>query len=418
MTQPQSPKDFEVAQLRYDLPQDRIAQYPLAERDLSKLLLYRGGQITESIYRDIHAHLPAGCLLVFNDTKVIPARLHFQTPTGATIEILCLEPVQSGLDPGTAVAQQQPATWKCMVGNAKRWKVDTLTKESPNGNLQARLIGREDKLFLVEFTWTPEEQAFGDVLQTWGEIPIPPYFDRDSEEIDRVRYQTTYAGREGSVAAPTAGLHFTERVFESLKSKSISTDFVTLHVGAGTFLPIKGDRLRDHEMHAEWIDVELRLIDRHIEQLQRGAEGGGVIAVGTTSLRTMESLYWMGVKSMHSPGASIESLEVGQWDPYELPPPPGQAALPDAVTALQALRTHAHALGHDRVVARTRLLIVPTYPVRIARAIVTNFHQPGSTLLLLIGAFLGDDWQRVYQYALDNDFRFLSYGDGGIYFLG
>lgn len=458
MSQDISPRDIEVAQCQYALPQERIAQYPLAERDASKLLIYRGGEISESTYREIARHLPVGCLLVFNDTKVIPARLHFQTPTGATIEVLCLEPVTDGMDPGAAVSVHQSATWKCMVGNAKRWKADFLEKQSPSGKLQARLLGREANVFLVEFTWAPAEWNFGEVLQAWGEVPIPPYFDRESEEIDRLRYQTVYAGREGSVAAPTAGLHFTDRVFEDLREAGINWDFVTLHVGAGTFLPIKGERLGEHEMHAEWIDVDLGLVDRLIAQLEQGESGGGVVAVGTTSLRTLESLYWMGVRAMHVLGAratanpevlhgqmqeptpqwpslqgldgvngqmqeptpqwpSLQGLEVGQWDAYELPPPPGMEALPEAKLALEALRSLLRAQGHTRVVAKTRLLIVPAYRMRVVRAIVTNFHQPGSTLLLLVGAFLGADWQRVYQYALDNDYRFLSYGDGGLYFL-
>lgn len=402
------PQDFPVRELHYALPPERIAQYPLAERDASKLLVYRDGQISEDVFSQVGRHLPAGSLLVFNDTRVIPARLHFQTPTGATVEVFCLEPVADGVDPGQAVAQAQPALWRCMVGGAKKWKQPVLEKVVGGHRLRAEQRGRDGKLFLIAFDWEPAALSFGEVLQAFGEVPIPPYFDRDTEEIDRHRYQTVYAGREGSVAAPTAGLHFTDRVFADLDAMGVARAFVTLHVGAGTFLPIQGATLRDHEMHAEWIDVGSGLLRALVDRLGRGAEAAPVIAVGTTSLRTLESLYWMGVKVLGNPDADVSALEVQQWDPYQLP----QHFPADA--AIAALADWAARRKLSRVMARTRLLIVPAYRPRMAQALVTNFHQPGSTLLLLIGAFVGDDWQRIYQHAMDHGFRFLSYGDSSL----
>ncbi|WP_133991650.1 S-adenosylmethionine:tRNA ribosyltransferase-isomerase [Dinghuibacter silviterrae] len=391
----QGPRVLNINDYTYNLPEDRIAQYPLAERDASKLLVYKNGGITEAPYRDLPAHIPQDAFMVFNDTKVIEARLLFRKESGGQIEIFCLEAL--GVEPTTAMMQQGEATWKCLVGGAGKWKTGALIRTWEGVTLTAEKLGQVPDGYQVKFTWTPEELHFAEVLHRAGLVPLPPYLHRSSEALDTERYQTVYARTDGSVAAPTAGLHFTQGLIEALRDKGVDTGFVTLHVGAGTFKPVKADRMEDHVMHAEWIDVTRTFI-----QTLRDTKGP-VIPVGTTALRTLESLYWMGVKAQ----GGTKNLDLTQWEVYE--------DLPQEMTTKQALDGLLEWMdGRDRLVAQTQLLIAPGYRPRVARALVTNFHQPGSTLLLLVAALIGVDWKKVYAYALEHDFRFLSYGDGSL----
>lgn len=423
------PKQLSILNYTYALPEERIAQYPLGERDASRLLVYKEGAISEDTYRHLPEHLPADAFMVFNNTKVIEARLLFQKPTGGLVEIFCLEPW--GVEPSTAMMQQGEAVWKCLVGGAGKWKRGLLEKvigagaqvgvaaDMAEGIQEEAGVGRSigvtltvEKVdvvpdgFLIRFRWTPSELAFAEVLHRAGLIPLPPYMHRRPVGDDLDRYQTVYAQHDGSVAAPTAGLHFTAPVLGALRKKGVQTGFVTLHVGAGTFKPVKAPTMEGHVMHAEWIEVSVDFIQSLL------AAKGPVVAVGTTSLRTLESLYWMGVKVLAGKAGNMEELCLRQWDVYdELP---GEV-LPRV--ALQGLLEWLKGLGVERLMAQTQLLIAPGYRVRMVQAIVTNFHQPQSTLLLLVAALLGEDWRRVYGYALDNGFRFLSYGDGSLLWI-
>lgn len=400
------PRDLSISRFTYDLPDSRIARYPLPDRDASKLLVYRDGNISEDHYRNIASLLPEGALMVFNDTKVIEARLLFRKETGGQVEIFCLEPQDA--EPSGAMMQEGSATWKCLVGGAGKWKQGALAREWTEGQkplrLEAEKVGVVPDGFLVRFSWKPEDLSFAEVLHRAGLVPLPPYLQRESEAMDTERYQTVYAKYEGSVAAPTAGLHFTRHTLDALRARGITTDFVTLHVGAGTFKPVKAEKMEEHVMHAEWIDVTRAFV----EELSGAA--GPVIPVGTTALRTLESLYWMGVKVMHSKARRLEDLAVNQWEPYD----DASSPLPDRKEALTVLAAWLQRHGMPRLVTQTQLLIAPGYRPRVAEALVTNFHQPGSTLLLLVAALIGEDWKKVYQYALDHDFRFLSYGDGSL----
>ena len=389
----------------YDLPDERIAKYPLPERDSSKLLMYRDGKVDESIFRSIPAFLPENSLMVFNETKVVPARLHFQRESGAHIEIFCLEPV----DPpeyNTSFAALDKCTWKCVIGNAKRWKGDILNLSNPDNDglvssmgLTARLLERDGQTGLVEFEWGGG-YPFSRVLEICGTIPIPPYLNRETEAIDSERYQTLYAKVRGSVAAPTAGLHFTERVLDGIRSKGIDIENVCLHVGAGTFLPVKSRDVSEHPMHREPFSVRLDLLKRIL-----GNEGR-LIAVGTTSVRTLESLYYVGVSCLEKGHPE----DVAQWAPYEreYPYPTRQA--------LEAIVTYLETNGLDEIKVGTRIIIVPGFKFRLVDILVTNFHQPESTLILLVSAFVGGDWRTIYDYALGHGFRFLSYGDSSLLF--
>ena len=401
------PRQISIQEYNYHLPADRIATHPLPERDQSKLLIYKDGLIRESVYKQLAAELREGSMLVFNDTRVIEARLLFQKDTGATIEIFCLEPADA-IDIVQGMSSQGVVKWKCMVGGAAKWKQTFLEKQISDRNkeilLRAKILERFGEVFIIEFSWSPDSLHFGEVLHLAGVIPLPPYLNRKAEASDYDRYQTVYAKEEGSVAAPTAGLHFTPALLESLKSKGISTSFVTLHVGAGTFLPVKSDTIGGHEMHKEWISVKLSFIEELKNRLN-----SDLIVVGTTSLRTTETLYWMGVKAFHHPELTIEQLEIAQWDAYEL----AEKGV-SGEEALAALAEWMKQRKQQELICRTQLLIAPGYQVKLAKAIVTNFHQPESTLLLLIAAMIGDDWKRVYDYALENKFRFLSYGDGSL----
>jgi S-adenosylmethionine:tRNA ribosyltransferase-isomerase len=395
------PKDISILDFTYDLPEDRIAKYPLEVRDQSKL-----------IYQHLHTQLPADSVLVCNNTKVVEARLLFQKATGGQIEIFCLEPDDRYSDITTAMLSRGEVYWRCLIGGAKKWKEDSLILDvSYQGRtliIHATKAASLHDCFLIHFTWNQANLSFAEVLHAAGSIPLPPYLNRATEASDAERYQTVYAQHDGSVAAPTAGLHFTERVLNTLAAKNIHPAFVTLHVGAGTFKPVKAEKLEDHDMHAEWIDVQALLI----QQLQQAT--GMIIAVGTTSLRTIETLYWMGVKVMHHAQQqaidtiTIDDLIMHQWDAYELPQEISRTA------ALEALLDWMQAQQTSRLMCKTQILIAPGYRIRMADALITNFHQPQSTLLLLISAIVGEAWKEIYQYALKNDYRFLSYGDGSL----
>jgi S-adenosylmethionine:tRNA ribosyltransferase-isomerase len=401
------PKNISILDYTYNLPEERIARYPLTERDASKLLIYQRGRITEDIYGNIAEYLPNNSFLIFNDTRVIEARLLFQKSTGGIIEIFCLEPHEKYPDITTAMMQNGKVSWKCLIGGASKWKKgQVLEKKIEYGtailNLQATYIEKRDNYFVIEFSWEPSALSFAAVLHSAGLIPLPPYIKREVEEKDAERYQTIYANLEGSVAAPTAGLHFTENIFTTLTEKNISWDFVTLHVGAGTFQPVKSDTMEHHQMHGEFIEISIEIIDKIIEQLD-----SNIIAVGTTSLRTIESLFWLGIKIMLQPDIQKESLVINQWDVYELP-----AGDISVKQSLHAFREWLFKKQIEKLITKTHLLIAPGYQFKIIKGLITNFHQPQSTLLLLVAALIKEDWRKVYQYALENNFRFLSYGDG------
>lgn len=399
-------KQISIKDYHYDLPFDCIAKYPLSERDLSKLLVYKNEVITESQYIAIDEFLSADSLLFFNNTKVIPARMFFKTSTQKDIEVFCLEPVSSNADVYSSMLQQNSSQWKCLVGGAAKWKEQFVFLNSPELQIKAEIKERLQGTFILEFTWEPATKTFAEVLQIAGAIPIPPYLKRATEEIDLERYQTIYAQKEGSVAAPTAGLHFTDKVFDKLKTKHITPTYVTLHVGAGTFKPVKSETMAEHDMHGEYIDVSLETIEYLYQYIDKS-----VTAVGTTSLRTLESLFWIGEKIAQQPSLQPHELLVDQWQPY--------VSSSNQISSKEALKhiidfLNQHAL--KTLYAKTSILIVPGYQFKIVNALVTNFHQPESTLILLIAAFIGQDWRKVYQYALEHDFRFLSYGDGSLLF--
>lgn len=399
-------KKISINDFLYDLPDEKIAKYPLAKRDNSKLLIYQNGVIKESIYDNIATEIPAESLLVFNNTKVVEARLLFEKETGGKIEIFCLEPADNYPDITTAMLQRQKVLWKCLVGGAKKWKEEVLIllikNDTVDFKLEAKKIEKHHDYFLIEFNWTAEQLSFAEILHVAGQIPLPPYLNRAVEEQDKETYQTIYAQHDGSVAAPTAGLHFTEGVFKSLKEKKIEKDFVTLHVGAGTFKPVKADVMDDHEMHYEFIDVSTELIQHLIQKINDGKK---VIAVGTTSLRTIESLYWIGMKA-NSQKSLVNSLE--QWECYDL------SQTLSATQSLQAILNYLQSIKQSRFLAKTQIIIAPGYQFKIADGLITNFHQPKSTLLLLVAALVGKDWKKIYDFALQNEFRFLSYGDGSL----
>ena len=399
------PKNISIKDFFYSLPPERIAAFPLPERDTSKLLVYQNGEITQDIYRNIANHIPSGTTLVFNDTRVVEARLLFLKPTGGVIEIFALEPSDEYPDITAAMMQAGSVSWKCMIGGAAKWKHGMVLEKKIAGEhpliLTARITQRLADTFLIRFEWQPGSLSFAEVLHAAGSMPLPPYIKRETEESDKERYQTIYAREEGSVAAPTAGLHFTPAIFASFASRNIAQQYVTLHVGAGTFKPVKSDTLAQHEMHSEFIDITARTIEALINAEK-------IYAVGTTSLRTLESLYWMGVKTFLNPSMEMHDLEIKQWDVYDQL---GQHKLSRA-EALSHLLTWMNKRKSNRLICHTQILVAPGYSVRLIDGLITNFHQPQSTLLLLIAALIGDEWKTIYQFALDNDFRFLSYGDG------
>ncbi len=397
--------EIRIEDYNYPLPDERIAKYPLSERDASKLLIYKEGEVSHTSFRNIADILSGNSLMVFNDTKVVPARLHFQRESGAHIEIFCLEPVLPE-EYVTIFSVTDTCRWKCIVGNVKRWKGDTLSIYNPLNdpdvseiNLRADLVERDGETSVVEFTWSGNH-PFSKVLETVGAIPIPPYLNRETEDIDLSRYQTLYARYRGSVAAPTAGLHFTETVLNDIRSHGIETQTVCLHVGAGTFLPVKSSLVSEHTMHREPFVVSADFIRRLIER------NGKLIAVGTTSVRTLESLFYVGVKCIETgvPG------DVSQWEPYE------REYDYSLTESLEAILKYLEDNSLKELKIGTKIIIVPGYRFKVVDVLVTNFHQPQSTLLLLISAFVDGDWKTIYDYALDNDFRFLSYGDSSVLF--
>ena len=405
------PKNISIQDYTYDLPAGRIALHPLAERDASHLLIYQAGEIKQDIYKNIAAHIPADSLLIFNNTKVIKARIRFQKTSGGIIEIFCLEPQELINEYSHVMNKKGSVKWKCMIGGVSKWKEAELKRNWELGigtvNLSARLIEKVSDAYVVEFNWAPGHMSFAEILEHCGDIPLPPYIKRKTEKEDIERYQTIYAEDEGSVAAPTAGLHFTENIFKSLVEKNIQKNFVTLHVGAGTFKPVKAATMQDHEMHAEWIDVNIEVLENLINDLNKT-----IVAIGTTSLRTLESLYWIGVKANLQP--SLKQLHLNQWEVYESPLTDCTISAAESLTALvNWLKKNKH----QRLFTQSQILIAPGYQFKIAKAIVTNFHQPQSTLLLLVAAAIGDDWRKIYDYAIQHDFRFLSYGDGSLLFI-
>ena len=401
------PQFISIDDYTYFLPEEKIAKYPLPERDASKLLVYRNGEITTSIYRNIPDYLPADSLLIFNNTKVVEARILFQKPGGGIIEIFCLEPHEQYPDITTGLLQAGRVLWKCLIGGAGKWKPGhilqkIITTTTAPITLTASYIEKQSDCFVIELSWTPTHLSFSELLHFAGLIPLPPYIKRNTEIADSERYQTIYAGQDGSVAAPTAGLHFTSTVFEKLKLKNIQRGFVTLHVGAGTFKPVKSKTMQEHAMHAEFIEVS----KANIVQLLPAS--GNIYAVGTTSVRTLESIYWMGVKIMSTPSLKPEDLSIDQWEVYD-------TLQQHAVAPKQAIESLLNWMERNqltRILSKTQILIAPGYSFKMIKGLVTNFHQPQSTLLLLVAALIAEDWKKIYDYALMNDFRFLSYGDG------
>ncbi len=399
-------QDIRIEEFDYPLPDERIAKFPLAKRDESKLLLYKDGVIGETQFKHITDHLPTGSLMVFNNTRVIQARLLFQKQTGARIEVFCLEPVAPH-DYALIFQQTERCSWNCLVGNLKKWKEGPLMRTVVMGEdevtLQAVKKESHGDSHIIEFSWNNPRYSFADLLEAAGILPIPPYLHRETEKSDLQTYQTVYSKIKGSVAAPTAGLHFTPEVLADIDANGIGREEVTLHVGAGTFKPVKSDTLQGHEMHTEFISVRRSSIERIQQNL------GKIIAVGTTSVRTLESLYYIGVTLSKMPNATSEELVVKQWMPYD----EANNTL-STYDALQQILDYLDRQQADRLVTATQIIIAPGYTFKVVCGVVTNFHQPKSTLILLISAFVKGNWKPIYRYALEHDFRFLSYGDSSL----
>lgn len=398
-------KHIRISDYDYPLSDERIAKFPLPERDSSKLLVYRHGEVSEDRFTSLPQYLKPGMLMVFNNTKVIQARLHFRKETGALIEVFCLEPY-SPADYAQNFQQTETCSWLCMIGNLKKWKEGVLRKEmTVNGRDLVLCAERGEAVgtsHAVRFSWNDSTVTFSDILECMGELPIPPYLNRETQESDKKTYQTVYSKIKGSVAAPTAGLHFTERVLSALDNAGIEREELTLHVGAGTFKPVKSEEIEGHDMHTEYISVRRSTIEKLI------AHNGEAVAVGTTSVRTLESLYYIGLKLEKDMELSEEGLHVNQWEPYE------EASGLSTVRALQNIVDWLDRHGIETLHTSTQIIIAPGYKYHIVKAMVTNFHQPKSTLLLLVSAFVNGDWHRIYDYALSHDFRFLSYGDSSL----
>ncbi len=398
-------KHIKISEFNYPLPDERIAKFPLSERDQSKLLVYRRGEVSEDRFTSLPNYLEAGEMMVFNNTKVIQARLHFRKETGALIEVFCLEPIAPN-DYVLSFQQTHQCAWLCMIGNLKKWKEGTLKRTIQVKGKDVTLCATRGECrgtsHWVDFSWDDDSLTFADVLEAVGELPIPPYLNRETQESDKRTYQTVYSKIKGSVAAPTAGLHFTEKVLKALDDKGIDREELTLHVGAGTFKPVKSEEIEGHEMHTEYISVNKRTIQKLI------AHGGQTIAVGTTSVRTLESLYYIGILLSQNPEANQEELHIKQWMPYE------NTQMLSAVESLQHILDYMDRHSLDALHTSTQIIIAPGYEYKIVKKIVTNFHQPQSTLLLLVSAFVKGDWRKIYDYALAHDFRFLSYGDSSL----
>jgi S-adenosylmethionine:tRNA ribosyltransferase-isomerase len=400
--------DLKISDFDYELPENRIAQYPVKERDASKLLIFDGTDISYDVFRNLDKYLPGDSLLVFNNTRVIKARLLFQKESGAEIEILCLEPL-SPPSYEMSFASHNHVDWKCLTGNLKKWKKGTLTRNfkynGKEGKLSAERISSENGTQVIRFRWNVGELSFSEVIEASGHIPLPPYINRSDENEDSVRYQTIFSEINGSVAAPTAGLHFTEDVLEALSEKGIKQSRITLHIGAGTFHPVRNENVTEHEMHCEHFFVNIDTINELINN------AGKIVAVGTTSVRTLESLYWLGVKVINGSLSEFDDLAVDQWEPYLNN---SQVTVKDS---LEALKYKILENNSKIINAYTRLIIIPGYRFKMIQGIITNFHMPRSTLLLLVSAFTGRKWKDIYNYALKNGFRFLSYGDCSLLFL-
>jgi len=398
-------KKIHISDYNYPLPDERIAKFPIKERDHSKLLVYNHGEVGEDIFFNLPNYLPKGALMVFNNTRVIQARMYFRKSTGALIEIFLLEPVAPA-DYEQMFQTTSECDWLCLVGNLKKWKDGTLERKfDVNGNtitLKAIRIGEEHTSHRIKFEWDNASVNFAEIIDAVGELPIPPYLNRETQESDKTTYQTVYSKIKGSVAAPTAGLHFTQRVLEALDAHDIDREELTLHVGAGTFKPVKSEKIADHEMHTEYISVHRQTLEKLI------AHDGKAIAVGTTSVRTLESLYYMGLKLHSNPNLNEEQLHVSQWEPYE------QQATISTEEAMREVLGWLDRNGLNTLHSSTQIIIAPGYEYKVVRMLVTNFHQPQSTLLLLVSAFVKGDWRKIYRYALDHDFRFLSYGDSSL----
>ena len=398
-------KHIKISDYNYPLPDERIAKYPIAQRDHSKLLVYRHGEVGEDTFYNITKYLPEGALMIFNNTKVIQARLHFRKETGALIEVFLLEPAEP-TDYELMFQQTERCSWLCLVGNLKKWKEGTLRRtfevKGRQLTLSAERKHEQGTSHWIELTWDNPDVSFAEILEAVGELPIPPYLNRKTEEGDKTTYQTVYSKIKGSVAAPTAGLHFTNDVLQSIDAHGVEREELTLHVGAGTFKPVKSEEIEGHSMHTEYISVRRQTLQKLI------AHGGAAIAVGTTSVRTLESLYYMGCKLAQNPDLSEQQLHVNQWEPYETTP---------TLTAVEALQNVLdYLVRNDLGVlhSSTQIIIAPGYEYKIVKILVTDFHQPQSTLLLLVSAFVKGDWRKIYDYALSHDFRFLSYGDSSI----
>jgi len=398
-----------IDEFDYSLPDECIAQHPLSERDASKLLIYQQGKISQSLFNNISEFLPSDSLLLFNDTKVFQARIIFYKSTGARIEIFCLEPAAPTAEYQIAFSNRGECYWKCLVGNNKKWKNGILRLplivNQKETILKAEKVNQIGETAIIRFSWEPELLSFATIIDQSGLVPLPPYIHREADSEDKKRYQTIYARLKGSVAAPTAGLHFTNRVFDSLSSKNISSAFVTLHVGAGTFKPVSASTIGEHEMHAEQISITSAVLKQLIAENDK-KDPSKVFPVGTTSMRTIESFYWLGVRKIKGQ-LNEEHPAVHQWDPYDTNLDTGISMH----ESLEALLEHLTKTGSEQIIASTQLIIAPGYRYRIASGLITNFHQPRSTLLLLVSALIGEDWKKVYDFALNNDFRFLSYGD-------
>jgi S-adenosylmethionine:tRNA ribosyltransferase-isomerase len=398
-------RDIDINDYYYNLPEDRIAQYPVNERDRSQLLIYKENKIVKDTFRNIDEYLPPDSLLVFNNTRVIRARILFQKETGAVIEILCLEPIFP-FDYSLSFGSKEPVEWKCIVGNLKKWKGGALTTPFKyNGNqyyLYAERLQSDGEAWHIKFSWNNCEMSFGEIIETTGHIPLPPYINREDEAEDNERYQTVYSRIKGSVAAPTAGLHFTDYVFEKIKARGIKTVELTLHVGAGTFQPVKAKNIYDHEMHCEHFSIDAKTIILLLENQ------GKILPVGTTSVRTLESLYWLGVKLIQNQPDINANLSLGQWEAYDM------VTNISIKESLGALLKYINERNLMCLQAVTSIMIVPGYEFRITNGMVTNFHQPRSTLLLLISAWTGNRWKEIYTFAFENRFRFLSYGDSSL----
>lgn len=410
-------KHIKISDYNYPLPDERIAKFPLAQRDHSKLLVYKHGQVSEDGFYHLPTYLPTGALMVFNNTKVIQARMHFRKSTGALIEIFLMEPA-APVDYEQIFQTRGHCSWRCMIGNLKKWKDGPLHREFDiKGHQFALTVTRNDSQnvhvatgtnFWIDFDWDSDAISFAEILEAIGELPIPPYLNRETVESDKTTYQTVYSKIKGSVAAPTAGLHFTDEVLKQLDAQGIDREELTLHVGAGTFKPVKSQEIDGHEMHSEYIVVRRSTLEKLVRH------DCAAIAVGTTSVRTLESLYYIGVKLQANPDATENQLHVNQWEPYD---GGRDGHLVDGITPIQAVRNILNYLDRNQLEAlhtSTQIIIAPGYDYKIVRMLVTNFHQPQSTLLLLVSAFVHGDWRTIYDYALAHDFRFLSYGDSSL----